>query len=126
MKITAFVVLASLLASVAAYGADICIERGKNAGAVNLLKAEITANGRHLCSIAGGERKCINVKPGKYTIHAQSSSPSNSTDKSRKTWNSQNLSIFVAPEGKVTITLEPLSFGVEYIGQWLLKESMPD
>jgi phosphosulfolactate phosphohydrolase-like enzyme len=62
------------------------------------------------------------VKPGKYLIHAQSPNPFEPTEKNQKAWKSAPLNIFVASKRKVTVVVEPVSRGAEYVGPWRLKE----
>jgi hypothetical protein len=41
--------------------AEICINRDEDHGVLNIRPVQITANGKEIVSITGGERKCIFV-----------------------------------------------------------------
>ncbi len=122
MKFQIIILAASLISAVPAFGSELCVSREENNGVINIRKVEITANGKRLFSLIGGERKCAEVKPGNYIIYAQSSNPFEKTDENKKAWVSKPLKILVASKKKVTIAVEPVFRGAEYVGPWLLKK----
>ncbi len=107
MKFQIIILAASLISAVPAFGSELCVSREENNGVINIRKVEITANGKRLFSLIGGERKCAEVKPGNYIIYAQSSNPFEKTDENKKAWVSKPLPVFR---------------GAEYVGPWLLKK----
>jgi hypothetical protein len=105
----------------ASENAQICISREESGGILNIRPAEITANGNHLLWIAGGERKCAEVKPGQYSIIAQSSDPYDPNDKKPTTWRSEPLIAVLQAGAKVDIIVFPVSRGAAYVGPWELR-----
>jgi len=125
MKVLTFVGFLMLISHVSVLGSEICITRDENNGVINIREARITANGRFLLSVPGGEKKCIKVKPGKYVIRAQSPDPFEPPGKNQKAWRSEPLTIFVGPRKKVTIAVEPVFRDAEFVGPWHLMEVLP-
>lgn len=103
-------------------GGQICFSRQENGGVMNIRLAEITVNGKHVLWIRGGENKCIDIKPGKYTIIAQSSDPYDPYDEKSDTWKSKPLILNVMNDNKVNIDISPISSEGGYSGPWLLKK----
>lgn len=117
--------LIAFIISVSAFASDntqICFSREENGGVLNIRGAEITANGKHLLWIYGGESKCVEVAPGQYSIIAQSPDPYNPNDKNPATWKSQPLMLSVQGGSKLEITVLAVSQGATYVGPWQLKQ----
>jgi hypothetical protein len=88
----------SVTAAFAFENAQICVSQEEGEGVLNIRPAEIMANGNHLLSVAGGERKCVEVGPGQYSIIAHSSDPYDPNDTKPTTWKSKAL-IVILTEG---------------------------
>ena len=101
---------------------QICVSRQEDGGVMNIRPAEITANGKHILWINGGENKCIDMQPGQYTIVAQSSDPYDPHDDKPDTWKSKPLLVNVKNDKKVNIDVSPISSKEGYTGPWRLKE----
>jgi hypothetical protein len=116
------VALAFSAMAVASENAQFCISREESGGVLNVRRTEIMANEEHLLWINGGERKCVEMKPGNYRIIAQSSDPYDPNDNKLTTWKSKPLIVVLRAGEKVEITVFPVSQGTAYVGPWELKQ----
>jgi hypothetical protein len=122
MKLQIITLTAIFISAAPVLGSEICVSRKENNGVINIREVHIIANNKQLFSVVGGEEKCADVTPGKYVIRAQSSNPFEPSYKNQKTWKSERLNILIPAKKKITIAVEPISRGAEYVGPWLLKE----
>ena len=120
--LSALILLISTTTAIAIEKGEICVSRGEDNGILNIKAVEITANEEHLFWIAGGERKCVEVRPGEYRVVAQSSDPYDPTDKKPATWKSKPLTVGVKKGGKAIISVSAVSQGAAYVGPWKLKQ----
>jgi hypothetical protein len=118
------IILTLITSSVlAAEKAEICINRGEDHGVLNIRPVQVIANGKEIVSITGGERKCVFVETGRYSIVAQSSDPYDPNDINPKTWQSKPLKVVAHSNIKKEIIIKPISRGAEYVGPWKLIET---
>jgi hypothetical protein len=103
-------------------GGQVCISRQEDCGVMNIRPAEITANGKPISWINGGENKCVDIQPGQYALVAQSSDPYDPNDNKPDTWKSKPLLVMVKNNKKVKLVVSPISSKKGYVGPWLLRE----
>ena len=118
-------VIIAITLSVAAFASEtsqICVSRQEDGGVLNIRPAEITANGKSILWIVGGEKKCVEVTDGRYSIVAQSADPYDPNDKRPNTWKSKPLLVTVEIGKKANIAVFPISKDVGYAGPWELKK----
>ena len=120
--ITTIILFFLVTAAIPAEQAEVCIDRPENQGVLNILSTQITANGKYLISVIGGETKCVVVPLGLYEVVAQSPDPYR-PEKESLIWKSAPLEIAVQSNATIKIVLTAISQGATYIGPWKLTET---
>jgi hypothetical protein len=129
MKVLGF----SVVALVAALGSAeagpgtgrVCFDRAEDGGAMNLHLVRVFAmrggRSREVAHLRGGESSCIELARGAWSFDARSTRPYDPAATDPNACRSRSLSVRVADQKDVHVTVSPRSKGSEYICGWDLR-----
>jgi len=102
----------------------ICFVRVKEQGALNRLPVRVWGDhggsSRKLAELRGGEKKCVSVPQGKWSVDARSSRPNAPKASDPDECRSSALLIEVTKSPTVTLSISPLGRGSTNLCGWNL------
>lgn len=101
-----------------ALSSEICLERPRNEGALNVRDARIFITTPQSFALLGGQAVCTFVAPGSYSIMASSHDPYDPGSEDEKAWTSEPVQVDVGPAELVRLELLP---GKDGRGGWTLR-----
>jgi hypothetical protein len=85
-----------------------------------IFRGESRQAGERQVSLVGGERKCVEVGPGRWTVEARSRRPYDSAARDEDVCRSNTLRLNARGGHTYEIELEPRGRGAEYVCGWRL------
>jgi hypothetical protein len=86
------------------------------------------ADPRHLV-LAGGDRAAFTVRPGTYSVHAQTpvkdQPPTGYAGHRERVWTSPEVKIVLSSGDAICVVVEPGITGAEYDGSWVITKAAP-
>ncbi|HZP42841.1 MAG TPA: hypothetical protein VFD84_15215 [Candidatus Binatia bacterium] len=103
-----------------ALSSEVCIERPRNEGALNVRDARVFVTTPQSFALLGGQAVCTFVAPGSYSVMASSHDPYDPTSEDDKAWTSEPVHFDVGPSELVRLELLP---GKDGRGGWTLRRT---
>lgn len=106
--------------------AQVCVRRDENNGAMNVFASQLTLRGssrragERRLSLIGGETKCVDVEPGRWSVEARSGRPQEPAAHDTVECRSNTLRLNARAGRTYEIELEPRGRGAEYVCGWRL------
>jgi hypothetical protein len=110
-----------------ASAARICVRRAENNGLMNIIPSRVIIRpvgqqgSDQQVSIAGGERKCVEARPGKWEIEARSKRPYDPAAKDDNECRSNTVGVEVIEGRTVVIAVSPRSHRSAYLCGWRVR-----
>lgn len=112
-----------------ATAAQICVRRAENNGLMNIIPSHVIIRSvgqqgsEQQVSIAGGERKCIEVRAGDWDIEARSRRPYDPSAKDENECRSNTIGVVVNEGQTIVIAISPRSRRSAYLCGWTVREA---